>query len=87
MITTPAAQFASSPSVVSSKVIVTLSSQLSVALTLIVLGVGKASLHPATMSAGTPTKTGASLSSTVMICVASLSLPHASTAFHVLTNT
>ena len=65
--TVPAAQPASLPSVVSSNVIVTFVSQLSVAVTLIVLAAGSSSPHAASISAGTPTKTGASVSSTVMI--------------------
>ena len=75
------------PSVVSAKLMFTLLSQLSVAITFTVAADGNASPQPAIISAGTPVKTGAVLSSTVMICVASDSLPQASIAFQVLTNT
>ena len=85
--TVPAAQPASPPSVVSSNVTVTLASQLSVAVTLIVPLAGNASPHAASISAGTPTKTGASESSTVMICVASVELPQSSVTVQVLTST
>src|SRR5688572_14911189 len=56
-------------------------SQLSVAVT--TAGAGTAP-HSAVMFAGTPTSTGAILSSTVMICVAVTSLPQASVAVQVL---
>ena len=85
--TVPDTQPASPPSVVSSNVIVTFASQLSVAVTLIVPLAGKASPHAASVSAGTPTKTGAAVSSTVMICVSSVELPQLSVTDHVLTRT
>ena len=87
MITKPLAQPASLPSVVSANVTCTFPSQLSFAVTLTVAAAGKDSPHAAAISAGTPSRTGASESSTVISWVASTGLPHASAAFQVLTNT
>ena len=83
MVTVPAAQPVPAVSVVSEKVISTLVSQLSLAVT-VGIAVTEASPHATSTSAGTPANTGGVLSCTVIVCTASALLPQASVAVHLL---